>query len=90
MVGKARDRSPQLIRVGSLVPTRDGTVDTVFHGHAEHIPVEQPVREVQVVERAEAESVDSSEAEVEDPGATMVVRCTMIADQFLPGSQQAD
>ena len=90
MVGEARDRGPQLIRVGSLVPIRDGTADTVFHGLAEHIPVEQPVREVQVAEQAEVESVDSSEAKAEDPGATMVVRCTMTADRFLPGGQQAN
>ena len=31
-ISEARDLSPQLIRVGLLVPVRDGSADTVFQG----------------------------------------------------------
>ena len=62
----------------------------VFHGCAEHIPIEQPPV-VWIAEQVEAESVDSSESEAEakDPGDAMVVRRNMTADLFLPGRQPA-
>lgn len=87
IIGEARDLGPWLIRVGSLVPVRDRLVDYFFHGRTEHIPVEHPVEGGQVAEQVEPESVDSSKAEVEDPGATMVVYCNMTTDCFLRGGQ---
>lgn len=50
---------PQLIRVGLLVPVRDGLVDSVFQGRAIHTPVEEPRLEVQAANQVEVESVDS-------------------------------
>ena len=66
-----RSWSPQ-IRVGSSVPMREGSTDTVFHSRVEHIPVELPPA-IQVAEQVEAKSVDSLEAEAKDPGNAMVV-----------------
>ena len=86
MVGEARDLGPWLIRVGSLVLVRDGSIDTVFHSRAKHILVEQPPA-VRVVEQVEAESVDSSEVEAADPGDAMVVHHNMTANRFLPSEQ---
>lgn len=74
IVGEAQDLGPRLIRVGSLLPIRDESVDTIFHGRAEHILAEQPPEGVLVAEQVEAESVDSSGAEAEDPSEEMVVR----------------
>ena len=50
---------PQLIRVGLLVPVRDGSVDSVFQGRAIHTPVEEPRLEVQDANQVKVESVDS-------------------------------
>ena len=85
-IGEARDLGPQLIKVGSLVPMRDGSTDIVFHSCAEHILVEQPPV-VWVVEQVEAELVDSSETEAKakDSSDAMVVCCNMTADLFLSG-----
>lgn len=52
---------------------RDGTTDTAFQGHTEHIPVEQPLKGVLVAEQVEVESVDSLKAKAKDPGKEMVV-----------------
>ena len=75
-----------MIKVGSLVPVRDRNADTVFQGHAEYIPVEQPPV-AHVAEQIEAEFVNSSEAEVEDSINAMVVHCNMIVKRFLPSKQ---
>ena len=83
-VREARDLGPRLIRVGSLLPVRDGIADTVFQGHAEHILVEQSPKGVWAAEQVEAESIGSSEAKAEDPAEEMVVRRTMTANHFLP------
>lgn len=64
---------------------RDGSVDTVFHDRAEHIPVEQPPEGAQAVEKVEVESVDSLGAKAKDPGEEMVVHRNMITNRFLPG-----
>ena len=45
-VGEARDLGPRLIRLGSLLPVRDESTDSVFQGRVEHIPVEQPPKGV--------------------------------------------
>ena len=42
IVGKARQRAPQYIKEGSLVLARDGLVDSIFQGRAEHIPFKDP------------------------------------------------
>ena len=65
---------------------RDGSIDTVFHGRAEHIPVEQPPT-IRVAKQVEAESVDSSKAKVDDLGDAMVVHHNMTANRFLPNEQ---
>ena len=46
-IDEARDLNPQLIRVGSLVPVRDRSANSVFQGRAVHTPVEEPCIEVQ-------------------------------------------
>lgn len=86
-VGEARDLGPQLIRVGSLVPVREGSTNTVFHSRTEHIPVEQPPEGAQAIEQVEVESVDSSGVEAEDPSEEMVVCRNMTANQFLLGGR---
>ena len=43
IVGEAKERGPRFIREGSLVPAQDGSADLVFHGRAEHIPIEDPI-----------------------------------------------
>ena len=40
-VGEAWELDPRLIRVGSLVPARDGSIDTVFQGQVAHTSVEE-------------------------------------------------
>ena len=75
-----------MIRADSLVPVRDALTNFVFQGYAVHIPVEKPRVEVQLVDQAEVELVNSSEAEVEQGEGEMVVRRTMTVDWFLPGS----
>ena len=42
-VGEAQERGPRFIREDSLMPTRDGLVDLVFHGKFEHIPIKDPI-----------------------------------------------
>lgn len=86
-LGGARDLDPRLIRVGSLVLVRDGSADTVFHGHTEHIPVEEPHEKARAAKPVESESVDSLEADIEDSGEKMVVCPNMMANQFLLGGQ---
>lgn len=49
-VGEARDLNPRLVRVGSLLPVRDGLADPVFYGCTEHIPIEEPHKRAQAVE----------------------------------------
>lgn len=39
-IDEAWARGPRFIREGSLLPVRDSSVNTVFHGRAEHCPVE--------------------------------------------------
>lgn len=46
IIGETRDLGPQLIRVGSLVPVKDASADSVFQGRTIHIPVEEPRVEV--------------------------------------------
>lgn len=79
-----------------MLQVRDGSVDTVFHGRAKHIPVEDPNREVQVERKVVVESMDFSSkgTKVEDSETEMVVRKTMTVNRFLLGgrptpSQQA-
>lgn len=43
IVGEARERGPWFIIEGSLMPVRDGSTNLVFHGRAEHIPIEDPI-----------------------------------------------
>lgn len=85
-VGEVQDLGPRLIRADSLVPVRDALTNFVFQGYAVHILVEKPRVEVQLVDQAEVELVNSSEAEVEQGEGEMVVRRTMTVDWFLPGS----
>ena len=87
IVGEAQDLGPQLVKVGSLLLVKDGSVDTVFHRRAEHIPVEEPHEGAQATEQVEFESVDSSEAETKDPSDKMVVHQNMTADWFLLGGR---
>ena len=42
IVGEAQEREPCFIREGSLLPVKDGSVDIVFRGRAEHLPIEDP------------------------------------------------
>ena len=88
-VGEARDLGPCLIRVGLLVPIRDGTTDIVFQGRALHTPVEEQRPEVLAAEQVKVELVDSSGAEVEVVEDEMVVRWNMTADWFLPNGRPA-
>ena len=76
-VGEARDLGPCLIRVGLLVPARDGTADIVFQGRALHTSVEEQQPEVLAAKQVKVELVDSSGAKVEDAEEEMVVRRNM-------------
>lgn len=40
--GEARDLGPRLVKHDSLEPIQDGLGDTIFQGHAEHIPMDAP------------------------------------------------
>ena len=84
-VGEARELGPHLIRVGSLVPARDGSVNTFFQSRAMHTLGEEQRAEVLAIEQVEVKSVDSSGAKAENAEDEMVVRRTMTADRFLPG-----
>ena len=52
-IGEARDLGLRLIRVGLLVPTRDGSTDTIFQGRAVHTPVEEQHIEAPTAEQEE-------------------------------------
>ena len=52
-IGEAWDLGPRLIRVGLLVPTRDGSADTIFQGRAVHTPVEEQHIEAPTAEQEE-------------------------------------
>ena len=66
---------------------RDASAKSVFQGCAIHIPVEEPRAKVQPTDQAEVESVNSSEAEVEQGEGEMDVQRTMIVDRFLLGAR---
>ena len=61
-VGKAQDLGPWLVKADSLVPVRDASTNFDFQGRVIHKPVKEPHAEVQPVEQAEAEFVNSSKA----------------------------
>lgn len=84
-VGEAWDLGPRLVRADSLVPVRDESADSIFQGRVVHVPVEENHIEVQLADQAEVESVNSSEVEAEQAEGEMVIRRTMVVDQFLPG-----
>lgn len=86
-IGEARDLGPRLIRIGSLVPVRDKSADTVFQGRAIHTLVEEHRTKVSATDQAEVESVDSFSAKAENVEDEMVVQRNMIAARFLPGSR---
>ena len=52
-IGEARDLGPRLIRVGLLVPTKDGSADTIFQGQAVHTSVEEQCIEAPTAEQEE-------------------------------------
>ena len=56
-----------------MLLVRDSFADKVFHGRAEHIPIEEPVAEEPV-----AEELDFEESNFE-----MVVRRKMTTDNFI-------
>ena len=87
---EAQRLGPWQFSVGSLLPVRDDSTDTIFHSRAEHIPVEEPKEGARAVEQVEVESVDSfSEGtEPKDFNTEMVVRRKMTIDQFLPSGRQ--
>ena len=84
-IDEAWDLDPQLIRVGSLVPARDGLVDIVFQGQAKHTSIEEQRIEALDVKQVQAESVNSLSVEVENAKDNMVVQRNMTVDQFFPG-----
>ena len=72
-VGEARDLGPHLIRVDSLVPTRDESADTIFQGRVLHTPIEKQRYEMPATKQAEAKSINSSSAKAKDTKDDMVV-----------------
>lgn len=88
-VGEARDLDPLVIRVGSLVPIKDGSAEKVFQGRVVHVLVNKPHVEVQVAGQVEVESIDSWGAKVENVSDEMVVHWTMTADRLLLGRRPA-
>ena len=88
-VGEAWDLGPRLIRVDSLVPTRDKSADTVFQGQVVHTSVKEQRIEVPTTKQVKVESIDSSSAKVENAEDEMVVQRNMTADIFLPGGRPA-
>ena len=79
-VGEARDLDPRVIRVGSRVPVRDGSANTIFQGRAVHIPVEEPCVEVQAADQVKVRSIDSLKVEVEKASDEMIDHRNMTAD----------
>lgn len=66
---------------------RDASTTSVFQGCVVHLPVEKPRAEARLIDQAEVESVNSSEAEVEQGEGEMDVQRTMIVDRFLLGAR---
>lgn len=83
-VGEPWDLGPRLIRVGSLVPTRDGSANTVFQGRVVHTPVEEQRKEVPTTEQTEVDSIDSLGAEAKNTENEMVFHRNMTTNYFLP------
>ena len=81
--------APRLVRVGSLVPARDGLVNTIFQGKTLHTPVEEQRTEVPTAEQVVKESVNSFGVEVEETEEEMVVHRNMTTARFLPGDRLA-
>ena len=89
IVGEAQDLSFRLVRVGLLVPAKDGSANTVFQGRTLHTPVEEQRTEVPTTEQVVVESVNSFGAKVEEPEEETVVRINMVVARFLLGGRPA-
>ena len=83
------DLGTWLVRAESLVTVMDASADFVFQGRAVHRLVKEPQAQVQPTDQVAAESINSSEVEVEQGEDEMVVRRTMTADWFLPSARPA-
>lgn len=81
--------TPRLVRLGSLVPAKDGLADTVFQGKTLHTPVEEQWTEVPTAEQVVKESVNSFGVEVKETEEEMVVHRNITAARFLPGGRLA-
>lgn len=86
-VSEALDLGHWLVRVGSLVPVRDESADSVFQGHVVHTSFEEPRVKVQLADQVEVKSVDSLGAEAKNLEDEMVVPQNITDDRFLPGSR---
>ena len=89
IVGEARDLSLRLVRVGLLVPAKDGSADTVFQSRTLHTPVEEQRTEVPTAEQVVVESVNSFGDKAEEPEEEIVVHINMVVARFLPGGRPA-
>ena len=83
-IGEARDLNPQYTIVDSLAPIRDASVDIVSQNCKAHVPVEEPEAPIQAVKPAVVESMNSSEAKVDQADNEMVVKQKMGLARFVP------
>lgn len=75
--------NPRQIREGPLCPVRDGSVDRVFHGRAEYIPVMEPTAIVPILAANPIPIVEK------ESDTTMVVWKRMTSNHFLPRGRSA-
>ena len=79
--GEARELGLRYIAAEDRAPIRDESSKLVSRSRWEHVPVEEQVNPVQLVEQQE-----ETEA---DPNAKMVTRRKMTVNRFLPGFQSS-